>query len=97
MPGKSIRVEMPDGNRMFVTTARARRMLKDREACLLSKVPFVLRLRKHAVEQYVRDQKDGESKGTSLRWRWTACSDGFAMMGGPLMDAAIEVNETRAR
>lgn len=93
---ESVMVKFEGSDRIdWVTPAKARQMLRVRkdksgyeipaDATVLSKCPFVIRVRRSAARRYPHIV------------RWTASSGGHVMMGAGLMHSIIPVAERVGR
>lgn len=74
MPAHSVKLNLEDGQVIYVSPNKARRLLKDRKAVIASRQPFALRMRAGA---------DGEFEEGKVQ-RWTVVSGGMLMNGSLL-------------
>ena len=74
MPAHSVKLSLEDGQVIYVSPSKARRLLKDRKAAIASRQPFALRMRAGAEAEFEECKVQ----------RWTVVSGGMLMNGSIL-------------
>ena len=77
MPSHSVRLKLNSGTSVYISPNRARRLLKAREARIVSEKPFVLHATVEMQESTVQE---------SSVQRWTSQSDRLTKMSGSFFE-----------